>query len=96
MFVRVAKLPLRPGTIDQVLQTFKEVTGPAIRQQPGCQKGYLLLDRAANQVTSITIWDSEEAAQAYETDRMPALLAVYRQFIAGAPATESYELGVEF
>ncbi len=96
MFVRVAKLPLRPGVVEQVLQIFKEVTGPAIKQQPGCQKCYLLLDRKGNLVTTITIWNNEEDAVTYETNHMRALLGAYREFVADAPSSEDYELGVEF
>lgn len=60
MFARVVSVRINPGKLDDAIAIQKGQDMPLDRQQPGYRGGYLLVDRTANTVMDISLWDSEE------------------------------------
>ena len=65
MIARVSAVqgdPGRTGTPDAM--TFLERAVPAVKQQPGFEGIYLLADRKTGEHLAITLWDTEQHAEA--------------------------------
>jgi heme-degrading monooxygenase HmoA len=65
MLARVITTTTSPEGLESVLQTVHEQM-PAFRQQPGFTGFYLLADREAGQLMTISLWESLESIRAVE------------------------------
>jgi heme-degrading monooxygenase HmoA len=63
MHARVSSYSGAPDQAQAVIRSF-EGTTDALRSLDGFDGGYLLLDRGTGKVLTITLWSSEDAAQA--------------------------------
>ena len=63
MHLRVTAAQMRPGKMQEGMTIMRELFA-AYRQAGGFQKGYLAGDEQAGDAVAVTLWDSEEAAQA--------------------------------
>jgi heme-degrading monooxygenase HmoA len=67
IIVRMVSLKFRSDTMDAFRRHYYEDVVPALRKLEGCRRAFLAApaDRE-NELISVTEWESEEAAQAYE------------------------------
>lgn len=68
MWARVSEYDGSPETIDQTTAYVNENILPKLRGVPGYRGVYALADRESGRSLSITLWDSEEAMRASESD----------------------------
>lgn len=67
MYTRIVSVKLRPGKMEEYKRLYNELIIPALRETPGCQFAYLIEStEEANEVHSITVWDSKQHADSYE------------------------------
>ncbi len=73
--------------LDEMVQGFDQVT-ERLRQLDGFEGGYVLVDRTSGKAATITLWSSEQAAQAsaQQADEMRGQVAQ-----AGSHSIESVE-----
>jgi quinol monooxygenase YgiN len=86
MIHRIVRMTLRPDAVDAFLEVYDR-TSPAIRARKGCRALHLLQDlRWPGILTTHSVWESEEALEAYrESDLFRSTWAATRPFFA-APA----------
>lgn len=84
MFARNVSIRLKPNTLKDFNQTFEKEVIPTLRKQPGFRDEIALLGDDTY-VTAISLWDSKEQAEAYNTNAYPAVLKSMDKFIDGAP-----------
>jgi heme-degrading monooxygenase HmoA len=96
MHARVTTVQLRPDKVDDSIALYQQEILPVITAQPGYQGVYLFTDRATGNGVSITLWNSEAEAQAYETS------GTYRQLVAklapnfaAPPTLATYDVSVK-
>jgi heme-degrading monooxygenase HmoA len=65
MLARVITTTVTPEGLDSVVKTVDEQV-PAFRQQPGFTGFYLLADREAGRLMTISLWESLESIHAIE------------------------------
>jgi heme-degrading monooxygenase HmoA len=65
MFARVVTTDVSPNGVDNVIRIVHEQL-PEARQQPGYTGFYLLADREAGKLMTISLWDSRENILAVE------------------------------
>ena len=96
MHARVTTLQLQPGKTQEALGIARNSVLPAARGQRGYRGMLALMDRDADKVVSITLWESQEDLQAgEESGYYREQLGKAAVLFAGEPATEVYEVGIQ-
>ncbi len=67
LWLRIVSLKVLPGKLDEFKLLYAEHSIPALRAVKGCRHVYLLESNERNrEVLSVTTWDSQQDAEAYE------------------------------
>lgn len=85
MFARSVSLRLKPNTLNDFNRTFEKETLPMLRKQAGFKDEILLAGDDKTHMTSITLWDSREQAETYNTNAYPAVLKTLEKYVDGTP-----------
>jgi len=92
MYARIVTVQGSPEKMQDPGSTFRERVLPALQQQPGFKGVHVLLDRTRGRLLAISLWESDEAAQAamsaLEQTRNQAAAAIG----APPPSVEGYEV----
>lgn len=94
MFVRLGSFDVVPGQLNALRATYNRDCVPIVRNAPGNVDVYLLEPAdAVGQVVACTIWQTEEAAAAYDASGTAKdVVAKVKQFFAGPPTLRSYRI----
>jgi quinol monooxygenase YgiN len=85
MFARNVSIRLKPNTLHNFKQTFEKEVIPMLLKQPGFRDEITLADENDTDVTAISLWESKEQAEAYNTSTYPTVLKTLDKFLAGQP-----------
>lgn len=85
MFARNVSIRLKPNTLKDFNQTFEQEIIPMLRKQAGFRDEIAMVSDDSSYVTGISIWDSKEQAEAYNTSTYPAVLKALDKYLDGAP-----------
>jgi len=91
MFARIGTWHGTPDEVDRWIARARDHVKPSIRQDPGLEAAYWLVDRAGGKALIVTLWASEEAMQASErarAERQAGMTAA----TGGTVTTERYEV----
>lgn len=67
LYVRILSARVKPDRRDELTKIYKEEIGPGLQQVEGCKYAFLTQNlQDENEFFSITIWESEQAAERYE------------------------------
>jgi quinol monooxygenase YgiN len=92
MYVRVTKVQLQPGKVDEAIRIYQDSVVPALKQQAGFHSTQLITDRASGAGMAITVWETEAALQAGESGGFyQEQVAKFAPLLAAAPVREVYE-----
>ncbi len=90
MYIRIVRNQLQPGQADELVRRWKEHLAPRLRELPHFREGYMSVDRTANRIAGVTLWDAEPGSVADE------LAHGFRQqvgdLMTGPPEFETYEV----
>lgn len=92
MFVRMTFISIKPEHIEESKRMFQQEIVPAVRQQKG-NENIMLLEPTdeSDQYISLTIWQSREDAQQYETSgKYKELVDKARHTFSKPPVLKSY------
>ncbi len=93
MHARQTMLQVDPSRIDEGIRLFREQVMPVVRQQGG--KGVrLLVDRRSGKVQAISLWETEQAAQAAQTAMNQQRDQAAQQLGGQGATTELFEVAV--
>ena len=93
--VRMVTVPVKPGMLDEVVAYWTAKVGPSASEHKGYVSARLLVDRAANRVRSIGVWESEADYQATVSWTQEHLKRIANHF-AGPPTIDGFDLAAEF
>ena len=91
MFARIGSWQGTPDELDRWISRAREHVKPAIRQDPGLEAVYWLVDREAGKGLIVTLWESQEAMVASEQARLQRQTATSAATGASV-TTERYEV----
>ncbi|GAB3955853.1 hypothetical protein GCM10028805_44040 [Spirosoma harenae] len=95
MYARVIQFPLKPESITEATEYFRESVGPALLKHEGFKNGRMLANPETNKGLMVTLWDSPENRQAAESSGfLQDVLKQMKNYFAGPPTVDYYEVAV--
>lgn len=85
MFARNVSIKLKPNTLNDFNQTFEKEIVPILRTQTGFRDEIAFASDDSSHVTAISLWDTKEQAEAYNTSAYPVVLKTMDKYLDGAP-----------
>ncbi|MFL6436992.1 MAG: hypothetical protein ACJ71Q_05385 [Terriglobales bacterium] len=85
MFARNVSVHLKPNTLNDFKQTFEKEVIPMLRKQAGFRDEITLAGDNDAYVTAISLWESKEQAEAYNSNTYPTVLKTLDKFLDGPP-----------
>jgi heme-degrading monooxygenase HmoA len=85
MFARNVSLRLKPNTLSEFTQTLEKDVLPILRKQPGFRDEITLAFEGDTEVIAISLWDSKEQAETYNTTAYPEVLMRLEKVLDGPP-----------
>jgi heme-degrading monooxygenase HmoA len=85
MFSRHVSIRLKPNTLKDFTQAFDKEVVPMLRKQAGFRDEIALANENGTHVTSISLWESKEKAEAYDKAEYPKVLQILEKFVDGTP-----------
>lgn len=85
MFARNVALRLRPNSLSQFTNAFEKEVLPILRRQAGFQDEIVLATTGGADVIAISLWDTKEHAEAYNTTAYPEVLKSLHSVLDGSP-----------
>lgn len=71
MYMRIVSVKIEPGKLEEFKQLYRDEIIPALRGVKGCRYAYLTESiKEGDDVFSVTIWDSKNAAENYERSEL--------------------------
>jgi heme-degrading monooxygenase HmoA len=85
MFARNVSIRLKPNTLIDFNQTFEKEVIPMLHKQAGFRDEITLATDDGIHVTAISLWDSKERAETYNSSAYPTVLKSLEKFLDGQP-----------
>jgi heme-degrading monooxygenase HmoA len=85
MFARNVAISLKPNALTEFTQKLENEVVPVLRKQHGFRDEIILLSQDNIHVHAISLWDSREAAEAYDKAAYPQVLKSLETLVAGSP-----------
>lgn len=92
MFARNVSMHLKANTLDEFTRTFEKEVVPVLRQQKGFKDEITFSVPGSTDVIAISLWDSKESAEAYNTNTYPQVLKALDRVVDGAPKVRTSEV----
>ena len=85
MFARNVSLHLKTNTVAEFTQTLEKEIIPVLRKQTGFLDAIAFALPGGRDVMAISLWDSKEHAESYNTTRYPEVLKSLGKVLDGTP-----------
>ena len=85
MYARNVAVRLKPNTLSDFTETFETNVLPILRRQKGFQDEITFAMPGGTDVIAISLWDTKENAEAYNTSGYPEVLKSLERFLDGNP-----------
>jgi heme-degrading monooxygenase HmoA len=85
MYARNVAIRLKPNTLSDFSKTFATNVLPILRKQKGFQDEITFAMPGGTDVVAISLWDTKENAEAYNTAGYPQVLKNLEKFLDGSP-----------
>src|SRR5258708_19491969 len=85
MFARTVSLRLKPNTMNEFTRTFDKEVVPLLRKQSGFQDEITFAVPEELDVVAISLWDTKEHAEAYNTAGYPEGLKILITVLHATP-----------
>lgn len=89
MFARNVSLRLKPGKLNEFNRTFDKEVLPMLRSQSGFREEIMFAPPDGTEVTAISLWDTKEHADAYNTSAYPKVLRTLQGVLDGNPRVQN-------
>jgi len=85
MYARNVAVRLKPNTLSDFSKTIETNVLPILRKQKGFQDEIMFAMPGGTDVVAISLWDTKENAEAYNTAGYPEVLKKLEKFLDGSP-----------
>ncbi len=88
MFARNVSLRLKPNTLSEFTRIFDKEVLPMLRKQNGFRDEILFAVPGGLDVVAISLWDTKDYAEAYNTTGYPEVLKILDKVLDGTPKVQ--------
>jgi hypothetical protein len=88
MFARNVSLRLKPNTLSEFTRIFEKEVIPILRKQIGFRDEIAFAVAGGLDVVAISLWDTKEYAEAYNTAGYPEVLKILDKVLDGTPKVQ--------
>jgi hypothetical protein len=88
MFACNVSLRLKPNTLSEFTRIFDKEVIPILRKQGGFQDEITFVVPGELDVVSVSLWDTKEYAEAYNTAGYPEVLKILDKILDGTPKVQ--------
>jgi hypothetical protein len=88
MFARNVSLRLKPNTLSEFTRIFEKEVIPMLRKQSGFRDEIAFAVPGGLDVVAISLWDTKDYAEAYNTSGYPELLKILDKVLDGTPRVQ--------
>lgn len=92
MFARKVSVRLKPGSLRLFASLMECKILPWLRQQKGFLDLVILALPDGSEVATLSFWDHEANAQAYNSTRYPEVVQVLEELLDGIPYVKTFEV----
>jgi heme-degrading monooxygenase HmoA len=90
MHVRIVRAQTQPGQAEELARRWKEHIAPQLNGAAGFRTVHLAVDRAANRVVGVSVWDAKPDAAMDQAVR--EFGQTIQDILTGPPVIEDYEV----
>jgi quinol monooxygenase YgiN len=94
MHMRIFRAQAQPGTVDELAKRMQEFLDTTLRGTSGLEHLYCGGDRSSNQVSVVSLWDSEQS-MTEASPKVQAFAAQVRDLLAEQPTVTGYEVVIQ-
>ncbi len=88
MFARNVSLRLKPNTLSEFTRIFDKEVLPMLQKQSGFRDEILFAVPGGLDVVAISLWDTKDYAEAYNTAGYPEVLKILDKVLDGTPKVQ--------
>jgi hypothetical protein len=88
MFARNVSLRLKPNTLSEFTRIFEKEIIPMLRKQRGFRDEIAFAVPGGLDVVAISLWDTKDYAEAYNTAGYPEVLKILDEVLDGTPKVQ--------
>ena len=88
MFARNVSLRLKPNTLSEFTRIFDKEVLPMLQKQSGFRDEILFAVPGGLDVFAISLWDTKDYAEAYNTAGYPEVLKILDKVLDGTPKVQ--------
>ena len=88
MFARSVSLRLKPNTLSEFTRIFDKEVLPMLQKQSGVRDEILFAVPGGLDVVAISLWDTKDYAEAYNTAGYPEVLKILDKVLDGTPKVQ--------
>jgi hypothetical protein len=88
MFARNVSLRLKPNTLSEFTRIFDKEVLPMLRKQSGFRDEITFAVPGGLDVVAISLWDTKDYAEAYNTAGYPEVLKILDKVLDGTPKVQ--------
>ena len=92
MFARIVSMRLKPNAAAEFSQTIEKKILPILRKQKGFRDEITLIASGGMEAVGISLWDSREQADAYNSGSYPEVLRELNKVVEGTPSVQTYDV----
>ena len=92
MFARIVSMRLKPNTTQEFTQTIEKKILPILRRQKGFRDEITFIAPGGTEAVGISLWDSREQADAYNTGSYSEVLKELNKVVEGTPQVKTYDV----
>ena len=88
MFARNVSLRLKPNTLSEFTRIFDKEVLPMLQKQSGFRDEILFAVPGGLDVVAISLWDTKDYAEAYNTAGYPEVIKILDEVLDGTPKVQ--------
>jgi heme-degrading monooxygenase HmoA len=92
VFARIVSMRLKPNTSAEFSQTIEKRILPILRKQKGFRDEITFIAPGGTDAVGISLWDSREQADAYNSSSYPEVLRELNKIVEGTPRVQTYDV----
>ena len=92
MFARIVSIRLKPNMTAEFTQTIEKRILPILRKQKGFRDEITFLVPGGMEAVGISLWDSREQADAYNSGSYPEVLRELNKVVEETPSVQTYDV----
>ena len=92
MFARNISIHLKSNMLSDYTRTFEKDVLPLLRKQTGFKDEITFAGPGGVDVTVISVWESKNDADTYNTNTYPTVLKTLARFIEGTPQVHTFDV----